>query len=595
MRYVTTLLDRRQKPVTRRLLVAVAAACLTLTPEWTSAQGSTATRDIEGLWFAMKRFGPEAQGELLVHRRGDAWRAALAGRSAGVRMTVDSVAFELPGAGRFRGRLAAGRAIAGTWTQQPTNVATPLSLAPCGADCFRGTVTVLPDELSFFLKVTRRPDGSLNAFLRNPERNFGTINTRVARMEVSGQDVRLLDRRDTTVLQGVLRNGLLSVFIPLRGGATYDFRRIDDSATTHFYPSGRPGASYAYRAPQPRDDGWPVSTLGDVNIAVDSITRAIARINAVQNDSASVWQPHALLIARHGKLVLEEYFHGEHAEKPHNTRSASKSFLTTLIGAAMYRGVRISPETPVYATLRPGAAMNARQQAMTLGDLLTMSAGLDCNDSGEQRPGNEDVLTNDQSRPDWYSVILNLDVVRDAGVPAIYCSIKPHLAGAVLARAARRPLDELMRDLLLVPLGMKSYYMALSPLGDVYFGGGHSMRARDFLKLGQLYLNGGTWAGKRLMSRDWVARSIEPRFTIGRASYLNYGYLWWSREYSHFGRQVRAYMALGNGGQVVMFIPDLDLVVATNGGNYSDNPKVFYYTDEFIPRVVLPAVLPDRK
>jgi CubicO group peptidase (beta-lactamase class C family) len=94
------------------------------------------------------------------------------------------------------------------------------------------------------------------------------------------------------------------------------------------------------------------------------------------------------------------------------------------------------------------------------------------------------------------------------------------------------------------------------------------------------------------MSQEWVTRSIEPRFTIGRATYLNYGYLWWSREYDYRGRKVRAYSALGNGGQVLVFIPELDLVIATFGGNYSDNPRVFYYTDTFIPREILPAVLP---
>jgi CubicO group peptidase (beta-lactamase class C family) len=454
----------------------------------------------------------------------------------------------------------------------------------------------MEDELTFFLKVTRRPDGTLGAFLRNPERNFGTINMRVARIELSGSDVRFLDRRDTVLLQGVLRNATISVWIPFRGGRTYDFRRVADTEAAHFYAAGRPSAEYHYTPPRARDDGWEVGTLSEVGIVPDSISAAITRIYQTVAESTTVFQPHALLIARHGKLVLEEYFHGEHADKPHNTRSASKTFLTALIGAAIHNGVRITPETPVYATMRPGATnIDARKRAMTLEDLLTMSAGLDCNDSGEERPGNEDTLTQDESSPDWYNAILDLNVVRDAGAPAIYCSVKPHLAGGVLARVAGRPLTDLMREYLLEPLGMTSHQMALSPLGDVYFGGGHSVRARDFLKLGQLFLDGGTWRGRRIMSRDWVTRAIEPRFTIGRANYLNYGYLWWSREYDHLDRKVRAYSALGNGGQVVVFIPDLELVIATNGGNYSDNPRVFYYTDEFIPKYILPAVLPSRR
>ena len=553
--------------------------------------------DLEGLWQAKKRFGPEIVGPLTVDRREGTWRASIAGRSAMVRTSGDTLMFAIPAVGRFNGRLSPDRrSLVGIWAQESPNVATPMTLTTCGSNCYRGAVEGLVDELTFYLKVARRPDGTLSAFLRNPERNFGTINTRVARIESNGSAVRLLDRRDTLVLQGTLRNGIMSVFIPLRGGATYDFRRVADTAFTSFHPGGRQSATYTYTAPRRRGDGWEVGTPRDVGIVPDSINAVISRIYATQADSAPMFQPHALLIARHGKLVVEEYFHGEHADKPHNSRSGSKSVLTTLIGAAMLKGVRITPQTRVYATLRPDATnLDARKQAMTLEDLLTMSAGLDCNDSGEERPGNEDVLTQNEAQPDWYSAILDLNVVRDAGVPAIYCSIKPHLAGAVLSRVAGRPLDDMMRELLLEPLGMTSYYIGLSPLGDVYFGGGHSIRARDYLKFGQLYLNGGTWNGRRILSQDWVRRAIEPRFTIGRAQYLNYGYLWWSREYPYRGGTVRAYMALGNGGQNVVFIPDLDLVIATNGGNYSDNPRVFYYTDEFIPKYILPAILPEKK
>ena len=587
-------------PVSSRIIVVVILAFAALSAPVVGraqSQSQPTPADLEGLWQAKKRFGPDVTGELTLDRRTGGWRASIAGRTAIVRLSGDTASFTVANVGRYVGRIVPNkRTIVGIWTQDSPNVATPLTLTACGADCYRGNVGGLVDELTFFLKVTRRPDGSLGAFLRNPERNFGTINTRVARIELSGSTVRLLDRRDTLVLQGALRSGIMSVFIPVRGGGTYDFRRITDTAYTAFYPGGRPSATYTYTAPRQRGDGWEVATPRDVGIAQDSINAVLSRIYAISSDSASVFQPHALLIARHGKLVVEEYFHGEHGDKPHNTRSASKSVLTTLIGAAMQTGVRITPQTRVFGTLRPNATnLDPRKQAMTLEDLLTMSAGLDCNDSGEERPGNEDILTQNEAQPDWYTAILDLNVVRDAGPPAIYCSIKPHLAGGVLARVAGRPLDDMMRELLFEPLGISSYYIGLSPLGDVYFGGGHSIRARDFLKFGQLYLNGGTWNGRRILSQDWIRRAIEPRFTIGRADYLNYGYLWWSREYPYEGGRVRAYMALGNGGNNIIFIPDLDLVIATNGGNYSDNPKVFYYTDEFIPKWILPAVMREKK
>jgi CubicO group peptidase (beta-lactamase class C family) len=377
--------------------------------------------------------------------------------------------------------------------------------------------------------------------------------------------------------------------VPLRGG-TYEFRRLSDTAYTDFYPRGRPTARYAYVPPRALNDGWPVGRLRDVGIAEDSIARFVQRLIDMPIDSVTTPQTHALLIARHGRLVLEEYFHGEHADKPHDTRSASKTHATALIGAAMLAGVRISPETPVYATLRPDATdLPPRRQAVTLEHLLTMTGGFDCNDSGE-RPGDEDVIADQDTNPDWASLILGVDMVRDPGSQAVYCSMQPYLAGLMLARVSGRALPDLFHELLAQPLDFRRYYLGLTPLGQVYFGGGHRFVARDFLKLPQLYLNGGTWRGRRILSNAWVERSSAPRYRMGSRTY---GYLWWSQDYQYRGRTVKAFMQLGNGSQNAIFIPELDLALATFGANYN-SPSINYLLNELIPKYILPAVEPGR-
>jgi CubicO group peptidase (beta-lactamase class C family) len=459
-----------------------------------------------------------------------------------------------------------------------------MTLAGCGADCYRGEVVPLDDEFTLFLKVTRRPDGKLGAFLRNPERNLGHRWIPVRRITVDGANVRLLDARDSLVAPGVIRDDVLSVYIGNRGG-TYDFQRVADTAYTNFYPRGAPTARYTYVPPAARNDGWPVGTLEEVGISRDSITALIQRLITAPIDSATAMQTHALLIARHGKLVLEEYFHGEHADKPHDTRSASKSVLTALIGAARQSGVTIGPETRPYAVMRPAATnLPPRKQAMTLEHLLTMSSGFDCDDSGD-RPGDEDVLTEQDTNPDWYRMILDLDVVREPGRQAVYCSIQPHLAGGVLARVTGRSLSDLMWELLGDPLDMQRYYLQLSPLGQAYMGGGHRYLPRDFMKLAQLYLNGGAWRGRRILSQDWIDRSIKPSYPMGDSGY---GYLWWSRDYPYRGRTIKAYYAVGNGSQFAMFIPELDLVIGHHAGNYNDGSNTML--GQLIPRVILPAI-----
>jgi CubicO group peptidase (beta-lactamase class C family) len=106
------------------------------------------------------------------------------------------------------------------------------------------------------------------------------------------------------------------------------------------------------------------------------------------------------------------------------------------------------------------------------------------------------------------------------------------------------------------------------------------------MKLGQLMLDGGTWNGRRVVSEEWARRSIESLYPLREREY---GYLWWIVEYPYKDRTVRAFFAGGNGGQVVIGVPELDLLVAFFAGNYSDR-ALYRYQDEFFPQYILPAV-----
>ena len=117
-------------------------------------------------------------------------------------------------------------------------------------------------------------------------------------------------------------------------------------------------------------------------------------------------------------------------------------------------------------------------------------------------------------------------------------------------------------------------------------GGGIRWLPRDFLKLGQLMLNGGTWNGKRVLSKEWTERSTAPLYELRDRGY---GYLWWTVEYPYKERSVRAFFAGGNGGQLVIGVPELDLLVAFFAGNYNDR-TLFRYQEEFFPEYILPAV-----
>ncbi len=545
--------------VTLALCLALAASATAQSPP-----------DLTGLWGASLRFGTGISGTLLIYRTPEGWRADIAGFTVPVRVDEgDGVgwwAFELPdGKGSFR---------RGQWIQG--GAATPVTLVPDGRYRWRATIVPLENRLTFYLPITR----DLHTYLRNPERNAG-IFTRVSRIEVSGTDVRLIGTRDT--VRGHYEDGVIT--LPLRGG-TYDFARVSDSATSPFYPRGNPPARYRYTSPLETHDGWPVATLEEVGISRPAIEQFVQMLIDMPMDSLNTLQVHSLLIARHGKLVLEEYFHGFDRDQPHNLRSASKSWTAVLIGAAMQAGVPLRLETPVYQTMlgTVPADVDPRKRAMTLEHLVTMTAGFNC-DEDDTTSANEDVMDN-RGIENWWSYTLNVPLISTPGENIFYCSTSPHLAGMMLAKVAHEAQLDLFERLLARPMQMRNYYIGLRD-GDAYGGGGWAFTSRDFTKMAQLMVNKGRWNGKQLVSEDWVRRSTAPLRNLNAGQ--QYGFLWNSVEYVYDNRKIRAYFAGGNGGQVSMGIPDLDLVIAFTGGNYND-AVLFTGQRVYVPQYILPAV-----
>jgi CubicO group peptidase (beta-lactamase class C family) len=564
-----------------------------------SASGPGSAKELAGLWQARQRFGPDIRGPLLIRHSGQTWQADIAGRNAPAYWTGDTVSFELPnGQGAFRGHLRTHPSrIDGHWIQPVTlntgaRFASPVTLTRIAEGVWRGQVEPLDDAFTFYLKIDPRPDSSVRAFLRNPDRNLGRF-IRVDRIEKDGETVRLLSRgkgsdSGQVVLTGTYRDSVLTIGFPNRGGS-YDFQRLLPDSASDFYPRGRPNVPYHYAAPVSLGDGWRTGTLEQAGLSRDSIERFIQMISDMPIDSLSVPDIHGVLIARHGRLVLEEYFHGANRDQPHDLRSAAKSMTSVLIGAAIQSGVPLTPESRVYQVMNGGtfpSGLDPRKRALTLEHLLTMSSGLDCDDSNDESPGNENTMQSQTEQPDWYRFILDLKNIRDPGALSVYCSINPHLAGGVLARAAGRPLPELFQDLVARPLDISRYHLFLTPTGDAYMGGGVRLLPRDFMKLGQLMLNDGVWEGKRVLSQEWVRRSTDPQHQIGDNKY---GYLWWIKDYPYRGGSVRAYYASGNGGQYVIVVPKLDMVVAFYGGNYNDRAARISQ-EEWVPRYVLAAI-----
>ena len=559
------------------------------------------TDPLVGLWTAYKRSGPQIDGPLLIdaQRR----RAQVGGFEVPVTGSDDDLRLRLPrDLGRFEGYHHSGE-LRGHWIQPaPVQVgqpmASPVVLRQGDADprmgrdanWWQGTIQPRASEYRFYLPIRRSVDG-LMTYLRNPDRNLGRF-TNIQRIERRGAGLRFLGSGFGGGRQRLLASGAFdaehdrfSLWLPPWRGGLYEFTRVTGPSAFQARP-GDAGA-WRYRAPPALDDGWQTADLDAVEIDLEPLRRLIENEIERPDSRLNSHRVHGLLIARRGRLVLEEYFHGFSRTTPHDTRSASKSVASMLVGAVMQAGVELSPDTPVYDLLRgAGTEPDARKQAMRLHHLLTMASGFYCDDNDSNAPGNENTLQEQTAQPDWYQYTLDLPMAGAPGDEAIYCSANSNLIGAMVASAAGQPLLRLFDRYLAEPLGVSRYYLGLQPTGEPYFGGGAHWLPRDFMKIGQLMLNGGTWNGRRVLSREWVQRSTREQVRIGDRAY---GYQWWVNEYPHNGGTVRAFFAAGNGGQIVMGVPALDLLIAFFGGNYSD-PVLMRAQNVLVPEYILPAV-----
>lgn len=195
-------------------------------------------------------------------------------------------------------------------------------------------------------------------------------------------------------------------------------------------------------------------------------------------------------------------------------------------------------------------------------------------------------MTDVSTEPDYYKFTLAVPLITPPGQNSVYCSASPNLALGMIGKVAGKSPLYLFDRLVAEPMKINRYGFGLDPIGRPYGGGGIHFLPRDFMKFGQLMLNGGTWNGHRIISREFAERATSSLYHLrGQA----YGYLWWGLDYPYKNRTVHSYYAGGAGGQVVMVFPELDLVVASFGGNYS-SPGTFYSQRTLIPQYLLPSV-----
>lgn len=537
--------------------------------------------EISGLWGGEQNVPPAVSGMLKIRKAGNEWKAVVGGTTVSVDRQGQRIQFSMPNSqGRFRGEVSDRDAkITGYWIQ-PLGIfhdyqfASPVQFSRSGFT-WTGNIKPLPDRCRLFLIFQSQPDGSLRATVRNPE--AGWFSRETYQVEIHEDRIQLKGESRSFEAKYERSTDTLIVVLPNHPLSRLVLKRQEPSTAIGLYPRAGDGSDkYSYQKPAATGDDWSTANLDEVGIELEPISRLMRGILSSDPVDPHNVPIHSILIARHGRLALEEYFYGFQRDQTHDMRSASKSFAPVLVDLARRRGFGVKPETAVYSLFdadKRSANWDPRKDRMTVENLMDMTSGLACDDNDNSSPGNEDRLWSQSNEPDFYKYILDLPLARDPGDhTAVYCSGSPNLVGGVAQRVSHIWLGDLFTGLA-YPLHFGTYYLNLTPNDDVYMGGGAYLRPRDELKFGQIYLSKGLWKGRRVIDADWVDRTSSPHSTFFRKvddieTQHDYGYNVHIHTIVSNGKSYKEFGAEGNGGQVVMVVPELDLVVAINGGAY---------------------------
>ncbi len=350
---------------------------------------------------------------------------------------------------------------------------------------------------------------------------------------------------------------------------------------------------YVYQVPTKGDDRWQTGSLADVGIEIDPLVNMMN--NLLKKNEHDL---HSIIIVKDNKLVFEEYFNGVDLDVRNETlksvslggelvlkefqfdrntlhfqASVTKSITSALVGIAIDKGLikgmdeKLFSFFPAYSELNDGD-----KNDITLEHMLAMSSGIPWSESA---PYNNDRNNINQLLEAYDPVryVLGLKPFASPGKEFSYNSGTTVLLGEIVKRASGMDLADFARAYLFTPLGITSFQMLNLPNAEDTFFASSTLflRPRDMAKFGQLYLQKGIWNSKQVISQEWIRRSLSPSIRIKntgpwREFSSGYGYQWWIGSFEK--NKTEGIVAAGFGGQFIIILPKLEMIVVFTAGDY---------------------------
>ena len=296
----------------------------------------------------------------------------------------------------------------------------------------------------------------------------------------------------------------------------------------------------------------------------------------------------AFLIIKNDTIQYEKYFKEYDRQSIVPSFSMAKSVTSILIGCAIDQGLIKSVDEPI--TNYIPELTKSEFDKVTIRHLLQMTSGIKFSESYSNPFGDAATF--------YYGLNLRKAIEKmklriEPGKKFEYASGNPQLLGLVLERSLKgKTVTSYLQEKLWTPLGMEygaSWSIDRKKNGLEKTFCCLNARARDFAKIGRLYLNKGNWNGNQIVSQTWVEESTKIDTTNGGSAF--YKYQWWfptalynfnaekyNLKYPNRKKIISSekdFMAVGILGQYIYVNPSRNLIIVRLG---KDEGKADWWT-----------------
>lgn len=306
-------------------------------------------------------------------------------------------------------------------------------------------------------------------------------------------------------------------------------------------------------APLPGGD-WSVSTPEEQGLDPDLVAEFYL-------EGTELETLYSLLVIKNGHLVAEDYLNEGSIDQKDRLQSMTKSYTSALVGIALEQGCLTSVDQKLLDFFPEIAdtITDPRKEAITIRNMLEIRAG----------------YPNEESHPDLWAGLLSgqyppliesFSLVSDPGTKFHYSNLTSNWLGIIVDRTCGMNIKAYAEEHLFAPLHVEAGEWGQDAEGHNNGCGDLHLTPRDAAKFGLLYLDEGVYEGKQIVPADWVRDSLQTYSVneafvkkVGKFRDIGYGYHWWSAEAGDH----HVNFAWGHGGQLIVLVEDLDLVVVT--------------------------------